>query len=139
MEDRRAKEEEGVADDTDNGETYLVELQPSRAVQAVAGKGDVGIQEMMRLMREVADRINGLEWSAGAMKVHDIMTRLNVVMIQRLTASPDLPTHSTSCISSSSSFWRSMRATFRRFASSPASPSPISKARRFAVGCELTD
>ncbi len=46
-------------------EPYLVELQPSRPVQAVASRKEVGLQDTMRLMRDVADRIDGLEWSTG--------------------------------------------------------------------------
>jgi len=52
-------------EDERSSEPYLVELQPSRPVQAVASRGDVGLQDTMRIMRDTADRIDGLEWSTG--------------------------------------------------------------------------
>ncbi|ORY33136.1 hypothetical protein BCR39DRAFT_333345 [Naematelia encephala] len=44
-------------------EPYLVQLQPSRPVPAVGSLGVIGLQDMMRVMQEVAARIDGVDWS----------------------------------------------------------------------------
>jgi len=52
-------------DDEETSEPYLVQLEPSRPIAAVAGRGEVGLQDVMSAMRDVADRIDGLEWGTG--------------------------------------------------------------------------
>jgi len=46
-------------------EPYLVQLQPGRPVGAVSGPRELNLQDMMGVMRDVADRIDGLEWETG--------------------------------------------------------------------------
>lgn len=46
-------------------EPYLVQLQPGRPVSLVAGPRELSLQDMMRVMREVTERIDGLEWETG--------------------------------------------------------------------------
>lgn len=46
-------------------EAYLVQLQPSRPVYAIAPTGDIGLQDMIGVMQSTAGRIDGLEWSTG--------------------------------------------------------------------------
>jgi hypothetical protein len=46
-------------------EPYLLQLQPSRPVQAVSIRGEPGLEDMMRVMRDVADRIEGVHWETG--------------------------------------------------------------------------
>lgn len=51
--------------ETDTGEPYLVQLSPARPVQAVTTRNEAGLGDMMRMMRDVADRIDGLDWGTG--------------------------------------------------------------------------
>lgn len=46
-------------------EPYLVQLQPSRPVYAIAPPGDIGLQDMIGVMQSTAGRLDGLEWSTG--------------------------------------------------------------------------
>lgn len=46
-------------------EPYLVQLQPSRPVYAIAPTGDIGLQDTIGVMQSTAGRIDGLEWSTG--------------------------------------------------------------------------
>lgn len=46
-------------------EPYLVQLQPGRPVGAVAPRGELNLQDMMRVMQDVSSRIDGLEWETG--------------------------------------------------------------------------
>jgi hypothetical protein len=46
-------------------EPYLVQLHPGRPVPANAPKPEIGFQDMMRVMRDVADRIDGIAWESG--------------------------------------------------------------------------
>ncbi|KGB75812.1 hypothetical protein CNBG_1650 [Cryptococcus deuterogattii R265] len=46
-------------------EPYLVQLQPSRPVYAIAPTGDIGLQDMIGFMQSTAGRLDGLEWSTG--------------------------------------------------------------------------
>ncbi|WVO22474.1 uncharacterized protein IAS62_003804 [Cryptococcus decagattii] len=46
-------------------EAYLVQLQPSRPVYAIAPTGDIGLQDIIGVMQSTAGRIDGLEWSTG--------------------------------------------------------------------------
>ncbi|WWD21376.1 hypothetical protein CI109_105861 [Kwoniella shandongensis] len=51
-------------------EPYLVQIHPSRPVNPVPIPGDVGLQDMIGLMRDLAGRVDvdGLEWSTGSMR-----------------------------------------------------------------------
>lgn len=46
-------------------EPYLLTLQPSRPVQAISIRGEPGLEDMMRVMRDVADRMEGVQWETG--------------------------------------------------------------------------
>ncbi|TXT13201.1 hypothetical protein VHUM_01602 [Vanrija humicola] len=47
-------------------EPYLVQLQPGKPVGAVASsRGEPNLQDTMRIMQDVAQRIDGLEWETG--------------------------------------------------------------------------
>jgi hypothetical protein len=50
---------------TSTSEPYLVQLEPSKPLQAVPTRGEPGVQDVMGMMRDVADRIDGLEWGTG--------------------------------------------------------------------------
>ncbi|WVR08954.1 hypothetical protein IAU60_006013 [Kwoniella sp. DSM 27419] len=45
---------------------YFAQLHPSRPVHAVPSPGDVGLSDVVEYMRQVAGRIDGLEWSTAA-------------------------------------------------------------------------
>ncbi|TYJ52048.1 hypothetical protein B9479_007349 [Cryptococcus floricola] len=47
-------------------EPYLVQLRPSRPVHAIAQRGDLSLMDMVGVMRVMAGRVDGLEWSTGA-------------------------------------------------------------------------
>ncbi|KAK1922584.1 hypothetical protein DB88DRAFT_541702 [Papiliotrema laurentii] len=52
---------------TPSSEPYLVQLQPSRPISGVAARGELGMTELVDLMRATADRIDGLEWGSGVL------------------------------------------------------------------------
>jgi hypothetical protein len=51
--------------ETDASEPYLVQLSPARPVHAVTTRNEAGLGDVMRMMRDVADRIDGLDWGTG--------------------------------------------------------------------------
>ena len=44
---------------------YLVQLSPSRSVQAVPQRGEPSLTDVMRMMRDVASRVEMLDWGTG--------------------------------------------------------------------------
>lgn len=47
-------------------EPYLVQLQPARPVSSVAPRGELTLQDAMRVMQDTAGRVEGLKWETGA-------------------------------------------------------------------------
>ena len=49
----------------ESSEPYLLQLQPSRPISGVASRAEIGMVELVDLMRSVAERIDGVEWGTG--------------------------------------------------------------------------
>lgn len=57
-----------LGDDTSTktSEPYLVQLQPARPVSSVAPRGELTLQDAMRVMQDTAARVEGLKWETGS-------------------------------------------------------------------------
>lgn len=46
-------------------EPYFVQLTPARPVSTTAGRGELTLQDAMRVMQDTAARVEGLKWETG--------------------------------------------------------------------------
>lgn len=46
-------------------EPFLVELHPAKPISGIATRGELGVSEMIQLIKGMAGRIDGLEWGTG--------------------------------------------------------------------------
>ena len=46
-------------------EPWLIQLQPSRPVSVVPTRGEPSLNDMMGVMKDLADRIDGVDWGTG--------------------------------------------------------------------------
>lgn len=56
----------GTEDKPENtSEPYLVQLCPARPVNAMPSKGEPSPQDMMLIIQEMSEKIDGLKWESG--------------------------------------------------------------------------